>query len=469
MQIMPASCPSNPFDTDAPNGCSGSTPLCPDGTGAPNNDLTQCSCGQGNTWACVYCSVSISPNPASYAYSGTPVTISWSTSGAGTSNTPRTQAYINNIGYVDYQGTTYVAAHAATDYSCYSFNSGKGTGPWYSAVSYVNAPPTPSVSITAGTQQLQLGQSTTITGTFAAGSGDVSEETTFNEVPPSGSEFSIPRYSYDPNSGTYGNSSSISYPFTPTTVGSYVFKPYIITAYYAGWSAYGQSITVNVTPQTPACSFNASPSSVTQGQSSTLTWSCTNATSCTGTNFSTANQTSGSVQVSPSQTTTYSGSCTGTGGTTPISQQVTVTCQQAWSCNGGTIIQTNTDCSTTNLSTCTAPQYCQNGSNQCLYPAITVNQGLKVTPNIVQQKETTQVSWNVANAQSCTVVGSNNDGSSQSTDQSSPGVWNATSGTKTSSAISTQTTYTLSCKAYPGNPDLLQTQAVDIAPAYHEL
>ena len=64
------------------------------------------------------------------------------------------------------------------------------------------------------------------------------------------------------------------------------------------------------TPVTPTATLTASPSSITAGQSSTLTYSSTNATSCTGTRF-TATGTSGSVVVTPSLTTTYSINCGG--------------------------------------------------------------------------------------------------------------------------------------------------------------
>lgn len=68
MQIMPASCPSDPFDVDAPYGCSGSTPLCPDGvTLAPNANVSECSCAEGNTSACnnsnVLCPDGVTPAP----------------------------------------------------------------------------------------------------------------------------------------------------------------------------------------------------------------------------------------------------------------------------------------------------------------------------------------------------------------------------------------------------------------------
>ncbi len=59
----------------------------------------------------------------------------------------------------------------------------------------------------------------------------------------------------------------------------------------------------------PLASLSANPTSVNQGNASTLTWSSQNATSCTGTNFSTGGATSGSVQVSPSASTNYIVSC----------------------------------------------------------------------------------------------------------------------------------------------------------------
>jgi Domain of unknown function (DUF1929)/F5/8 type C domain/Glyoxal oxidase N-terminus len=75
----------------------------------------------------------------------------------------------------------------------------------------------------------------------------------------------------------------------------------------------------------PTASLAANPTSITAGQSSTLTWSSTNATSCTGTGFSTGNATTGSVTVTPSVTTSYSVSCTGSGGTATASATVGVT------------------------------------------------------------------------------------------------------------------------------------------------
>ncbi len=46
LAIVPASCPSDPTSGDTPWGCSGSTPLCPNGSVAPNGDLSQCGVGK---------------------------------------------------------------------------------------------------------------------------------------------------------------------------------------------------------------------------------------------------------------------------------------------------------------------------------------------------------------------------------------------------------------------------------------
>lgn len=63
-----------------------------------------------------------------------------------------------------------------------------------------------------------------------------------------------------------------------------------------------------------SASLAANPTSITSGQSSTLTWSSTNASSCVGSQdigsgFSTGGATSGTASVSPTQTTTYTVTC----------------------------------------------------------------------------------------------------------------------------------------------------------------
>jgi hypothetical protein len=86
------------------------------------------------------------------------------------------------------------------------------------------------------------------------------------------------------------------------------------------------SPTTPTTPTTPAptVTISASPTSITSGGSSTLTWSSTNATSCTASGSWTGSRgTSGTLSVTPTTTSTYTLSCTGIGGS--INQSTTVT------------------------------------------------------------------------------------------------------------------------------------------------
>lgn len=77
----------------------------------------------------------------------------------------------------------------------------------------------------------------------------------------------------------------------------------------------------------PTVILVATPSTITSGGSSTLTWTSTGATVCTSTNFSTSNLTNNTsgVLVGPATTTTYTITCTGPGGSTSATATVTVT------------------------------------------------------------------------------------------------------------------------------------------------
>jgi peptidase A4-like protein len=76
-------------------------------------------------------------------------------------------------------------------------------------------------------------------------------------------------------------------------------------------------------PPATTASLSANPKSISAGQSSTLSWSSTNASSCTGSNFS-ASAISGSAVVSPTVTTSYSVTCTGNGGSATAMATVTM-------------------------------------------------------------------------------------------------------------------------------------------------
>src|SRR3989338_5200888 len=93
----------------------------------------------------------------------------------------------------------------------------------------------------------------------------------------------------------------------------------------SGWSAQPY-LAKATTPGTPSCTLTASPASITTGNSSTLSWTSTNATS------GTINQgvgamtpiTSGTKSVSPPSSTLYTATVTGTGGQATCSARVGV-------------------------------------------------------------------------------------------------------------------------------------------------
>jgi CubicO group peptidase (beta-lactamase class C family) len=101
------------------------------------------------------------------------------------------------------------------------------------------------------------------------------------------------------------------------------------------------TVTVNALPAASITSFTASPTSVSSGGSTTLSWASSNATACTASGGSAswpgARPTSGTVSVGPlTATTTFSLVCTGAGGASaPSSVQVTVAAVPPPSGGGG--------------------------------------------------------------------------------------------------------------------------------------
>ncbi|NND64538.1 MAG: hypothetical protein HKM24_01120, partial [Gammaproteobacteria bacterium] len=117
----------------------------------------------------------------------------------------------------------------------------------------------------------------------------------------------------------------------------------------------------------PTVALNASPTTIDEGASSTLSWTVANATSCTASgNWSGAKSTSGGSEVvTPLVTSTYALSCTGTGGTTVDDVTVMV--------------------------------------NTVGTPAPTVS--LTATPSTIDQGNASVISWTTTNANSCSASG----------------------------------------------------------------
>lgn len=159
----------------------------------------------------------------------------------------------------------------------------------------------------------------------------------------------------------------------------------------------------------PTLSFSATPSTITAGQSSTLSWTSTNASTCTGSNgWSGTKNLSGTQSVSPTITTTYVLSCTGTGGT--ISKQTTVS-----------------------ISSVSPPPAPPPSPPPPPAPTLTFS----ASPTSVVAGQSSTLAWSAANATSCTAS-------------------NAWSGTKATSGNQIVTppqsaTYVLSCTGLGGS------------------
>jgi hypothetical protein len=166
----------------------------------------------------------------------------------------------------------------------------------------------------------------------------------------------------------------------------------------------------------------------------------------------------------PCSSVSQSRTCTdGTLSGSPSYQYASCTCAPLYSCSGSDITYTDASCTTTTVRSCTAPYFCSPGSSSCISPEPVFNAGngrtghLQVQPQLVPKGLTTTVYWDVANVQSCTVTGDNGDS------------WTGLTGAKTSSPISSQTRYTLSCTPLEGASFPTETQQVNVVPVFLEV
>ena len=189
----------------------------------------------------------------------------------------------------------------------------------------------------------------------------------------------------------------------------------------SGWTA----LTIAAAgPSGPTASLTASPTSVSPGNQSTLTWSSANATSCTGGGFSTGagNPISGSVAVTPSSpSSTYILTCANASTSATDSETVTV--------SGGS-------CSGTGPIDITA------------------------TPNRIEAGAGTPVTltWTGSNVASCTVTNQTTGAVVKTT----PGASCSVSDNQVQSGLSAQTTYRLTCGS------LTKDVVVNIVPRFEE-
>ena len=164
-------------------------------------------------------------------------------------------------------------------------------------------------------------------------------------------------------------------------------------------------------PPVPTADLSASPSTIDEGQSATLSWSSTDANSCSA-SWTGSTATSGSQSVSPTVTTTYSITCTGDGGSATDNVTVTV--------NGAPV------------------------------PAPTAS--ISASPSTIDQGQSTTLSWSSTDANSCSAS------------------WTGSSATSGSQSVSPSvtTTYSITCDGDGGSASDSVTVTVNEPPASTE-
>src|ERR1700728_3997701 len=201
-----------------------------------------------------------------------------------------------------------------------------------------------------GTQVVNPAATVTYTATATGGGGSATASTT---VTVAGSTTALPTVTItaNPTSITAGTSSTLTVTATNATQvtitgsdgstdalqatgGTDVVSPtatttYTATATGAGGTATAKATVTVATAAMPTVTIVANPTSITSGNSSTLTVIATNATQVTITgsdgSTDTLQATGGTDVVSPTATTTYTATATGAGGTTTANATVTVT------------------------------------------------------------------------------------------------------------------------------------------------
>ena len=396
------SCTGTGFSTG--NAISGSASVAP---AATTSYSVTCSNGSASASANAIVTVtapaptaSLTANPASIT-SGQSSTLTWSSTNA-TSCTGTGFSTGNAI-----SGSISVAPAATTSYSVTCSNGSASASA--NATVTVTAP-APTASLTANPASITSGQSSILTWSST------------NATRCTGTGFST------------GNAISGSASVAPTTTTSY-----FVTCTNGSASA-SANATVTVTAPAPTASLTANPASITSGQSSTLTWSSTNATSCTGTGFSTGNAISGSVTVAPTTTTSYFVTCTNGSASASVSATVTVTAPaptasltanpasitsgqsstltwsstNATSCTGTGFSTGNAISGSVTVAPTTTTTYfvtCTNGSASASVSATVTVTGtaptasLTANPASITSGQSSTLTWSSTNATSCTGIG----------------------------------------------------------------
>lgn len=226
-----------------------------------------------------------------------------------------------------------------------------------------------------------------------------------------------------------GASTNISGSYTFSSAGSYNVRACANTN-TSGGTVISESSTSNncgawnpitVSNPIPTATLSANPTSVDVGQTSTLTWNSTNATSCTGTGFTTGGRTSGSASTGALNT--------------PGTQNYQVVC----SGQGGS----------------SDPAF---ASVEVVAPSATIS----ASPDRVSSGGSSTLSWSANNVNSCTVTGPTGTLASGASDADR----NFSTGSPRSAAITTQSTFTITCQTRTS--PVSDSVIVNITPGFQE-
>ncbi|MDP9160211.1 MAG: hypothetical protein M3O09_08270 [Acidobacteriota bacterium] len=243
------------------------------------------------------------PNPAptvTLTSSASTITAGQSATLTWTSTNATTASIDNSIGSVATAGTVSVSPTQTTTYII-SVSGAGGTATARTTITVQPVNVAPTVTLSASPATISAGQSSTLTW----------------------SSTSATTASIDNGIGSVATSGSISVSPAQTT-------SYTITVTGTGGSAHAQAtVTVQPVSTPPTVTMSANPTTITSGQSSTLTVSATNAagvviTDNVDSTTYTLTATGGTQSVHPTQTTTYTATATGSGGQTATAN-VTIT------------------------------------------------------------------------------------------------------------------------------------------------
>ncbi|HEV7572010.1 MAG TPA: hypothetical protein VGQ21_10985 [Thermoanaerobaculia bacterium] len=230
-----------------------------------------------------------------FSFAGSPLTISPGGSSTLTWSSGGTSVTIDNgLGSRPSNSSMSVTPAATTTYTLTVNGTADGTPRTGQVTITVGGSPPPTATFSAAPTSITAGQSSTLTWT-------------------SSNATSI---SIDNGVGSQALNGPVSVSPASTTT-------YTLTATGPGGTT-TKTATVTVTQPAPTATFSASPTSINAGQSSTLTWSSTNATTISIDNGVGSKPVSGTASVSPTTTTTYTLTASGPGGTITKTASVTV-------------------------------------------------------------------------------------------------------------------------------------------------